>query len=111
MAENMTNPNEALVLNDGQGSLYAIPRQVLEQHRVMGDERAEIERLWGEGVSGFRMNAPMVDPSISPKADVNPSASSANLLTGFLVALPDAIVEAVLTGRPLPLKTDNPNWG
>jgi hypothetical protein len=52
-----TGKYNALVLTDQQGNYYAIPREVLESHRVTGEQKAQIEEAMGGDVEGFRWAA------------------------------------------------------
>ncbi len=47
------NNDEVLVLSDGEGTYYEIPREVVEQHRVSDERKAEIEAAAEDDVSGF----------------------------------------------------------
>jgi hypothetical protein len=55
----MSNPanqtNEVLVLTGEGGEIYAIPREVVEQHRVTGSNKTEIETQLEDEVSGYTM--------------------------------------------------------
>ena len=57
MADNTTNSKELLVLSDQEGNYFAIPRDVVEQHRVTGEQKEQIEQLMGSDVSGYGMLA------------------------------------------------------
>ncbi len=50
-----SDQNEVLVLTDEAGNLYAIPRDVVEQHRLTGEQKAQFESQLGEDVSGYSM--------------------------------------------------------
>ncbi|MFL5734410.1 MAG: pentapeptide MXKDX repeat protein [Chloroflexia bacterium] len=43
---------DVLVLNDQEGNWYAIPRDVVEQHRATAAQKAEIHKILGDDVSG-----------------------------------------------------------
>jgi hypothetical protein len=60
MADQTKDGVEVLVLSDRSGNLYAIPRRTLEEHRVSGNQRGQIEAILGSDVTGFawRENAP-----------------------------------------------------
>jgi hypothetical protein len=61
----MTSESEEMVvLRDGAGELYALPRRVLEQYRVPEHQKAEIEQAASPEVSGFM--------DISPISGLNP---------------------------------------
>jgi hypothetical protein len=47
------NNDEVLILSDGEGIYYEIPREVVEQHRVSDERKAEIEAAAGDDVSGY----------------------------------------------------------
>ena len=55
MANDAVQGNEMLVLTDENGNTYAIPREVVERHRVTADRKAAMERELGEDVSGYSM--------------------------------------------------------
>ena len=55
MADNSTQNKAVLVLSDGAGNYYAIPRNVVEEHRVTGEQRDQIEKVLGDDVSGYGM--------------------------------------------------------
>jgi hypothetical protein len=46
---------EALVLSDADGNIYAIPRDIVEAHRVTPEQKAQLEELLGDDVSGYTM--------------------------------------------------------
>jgi hypothetical protein len=64
---NTSEKKNALVLTDGKGNWYAVPTEILEQHKVTGDRKAEIERLFGDTASGFSFEA--LDPRTAMAAD------------------------------------------
>ena len=47
------NNDEVLILSDGEGTYYEIPREVVEQHRVSAERKAEIEAAAEDDVSGY----------------------------------------------------------
>lgn len=47
--------DDMLVLTDDEGNMYAIPRQVVEQHRLSEAQKAEITSELGDDVSGYSM--------------------------------------------------------
>ena len=49
------NTRDVLVLNDREGNWFAIPREVVEQHRATGEQMAEIQKIFGDDVSGSAM--------------------------------------------------------
>jgi hypothetical protein len=53
--ERQTVPNveEALILRDGRGAYYAIPRLLLDQLRVPDERRAELDALFSADTAGF----------------------------------------------------------
>src|SRR5689334_6536277 len=50
-----SDQSDVLVLSDEAGNMYAIPRQVVEQHMLTDQERAQIESQLDEDVSGYSM--------------------------------------------------------
>ena len=57
MADNSTQNKGVLVLSDGAGNYYAIPRNVVQEHLVTGEQRDQIEKALGDDVSGYGMMA------------------------------------------------------
>jgi hypothetical protein len=55
MATHNVEGNEVLLLTTEDGEMYAIPRDVVERHRVTGERKAAIESELGEDVSGYSM--------------------------------------------------------
>ncbi len=55
MASDTTRDNEMLVFNDPEGNYYAIPREMVERHKVTDEEKAELQNLMGDEVSGYSM--------------------------------------------------------
>ncbi len=54
--EDEAKQTEVLVLTDGEGNLYAIPRETLERHKLSGEGKAWLEKQMGEhgdDVSGY----------------------------------------------------------
>lgn len=47
--------DKVLILTDEEGNMYAIPRDVVESHRVTGEEKAQLESQLGADVSGYNM--------------------------------------------------------
>lgn len=45
---------EALLLRDGEGNYYEIPRGVIASYRVSAARKAELDAATGEDVTGFR---------------------------------------------------------
>jgi hypothetical protein len=45
--------DEALILRDGRGAYYAIPRLLVEQLRVPEERRAELDALFAADTAGF----------------------------------------------------------
>ena len=76
---------EALVLTDGEGKLYAIPRETVERYKVSGEQKAEIERELGDEVQGFSMFAAQANAASAANsaaaADVNAAQANAAFAT------------------------------
>jgi len=51
------NNDEVLMLSDGEGNYYEIPREIVEQHKVSNERKAEIEAADEDDVSGFSFDA------------------------------------------------------
>src|SRR5688572_6936744 len=47
------NNDEVLVLSDGEGTYYEIPREIVEQHRVSDERKKEIEAAAEDDVSAY----------------------------------------------------------
>lgn len=47
---------EMLVLADGSGSYYSIPRETVESYRVTEAQKASIEKVLGDDVAGYLQN-------------------------------------------------------
>jgi hypothetical protein len=47
--------NEVLVLTGEGGEIYAIPRDVVERHRLTGERKQAVERELGDDVTGYSM--------------------------------------------------------
>jgi hypothetical protein len=50
-----TEANEVLVLTGEGGEIYAIPRDVVERHRLTGERKQAVERELGDDVTGYSM--------------------------------------------------------
>ena len=46
--EDEAKQTEVLVLTDGEGNLYAIPRETLQRHKLSGEGRAWLEKQMGD---------------------------------------------------------------
>jgi hypothetical protein len=57
MGNEMTDEVEALLIIDESGDYFAIPREVVESHRLSTEERASVDEELGEDVEGFRQSA------------------------------------------------------
>ena len=56
MAQEPTGTREVVILSDNKGTFYAIPRKVVEDHRLTDEQRAKLEGLLGgDEVSGYAM--------------------------------------------------------
>lgn len=55
MINHGSDEGDILVLTDEEGNMYAIPRQVVEQHRLTEAQKAEITSELGDDVSGYSM--------------------------------------------------------
>lgn len=55
MASDTTRDNEVLVFSDHEGNYYAIPREMVERHKVSDEQKAELQELVGDEVSGYSM--------------------------------------------------------
>ncbi len=53
--EGSTAEKKVLVLTGEAGELYAIPQDALEQYRVTGEQKAQLEEQLGDDVSGYSM--------------------------------------------------------
>ena len=74
-----TESEELLVLRDGAGELYALPRRILEQHRVPEHQKAEVEQAASPEVSGFMDISPIGGLNLGPISGggtTNPSGPS-----------------------------------
>ena len=57
MAGDTSESDDVLVLSDHHGHMYAIPRDVVERHRLTPEQRTEIEKQIGEDVAGFQLQS------------------------------------------------------
>ena len=61
---------EMLVLRDGAGTYYRVPRALVEAGRVSDDEQARWEAALGEDTGGFALH--IFFPAASPPASTQP---------------------------------------
>ncbi len=53
-------PTEVFVFTDAAGNYYQVPRATFEQCRVPDDQKAEVERMFGQDdVAGFAQENPL----------------------------------------------------
>jgi len=57
MTSDISESGDVLVLSDPDGNIYAIPRPVVEHHRLTPSQKAELEQQLGEDVSGFQLQS------------------------------------------------------
>ena len=72
MSDNSNQNKGVLVLSDGAGNYYAIPRDVVQAHRVTGEQRDQIEKALGDDVSGYGM---MAGPGAAGPGAAGPGAA------------------------------------
>jgi hypothetical protein len=66
MMESKAKETEVLVLSDGEGNFYAIPREMVERHKLSAEGKVMVEKLLGDDVSGYMLMEPrqlIVDPA------------------------------------------------
>lgn len=61
MGNDMAERDEMLVLADEDGNYYAIPRETVERYRLSGEQKAKLEELLGDDVSGYMQNYYMME--------------------------------------------------
>lgn len=89
MSSENPNTREVLILTDETGNMYAIPRDVLVNHILTGEQKAAVEKeLSSEDVAGFSMAGR--DASTSSAANVQSAGAAANNYAGATSAAADA---------------------
>lgn len=86
MSSENSNTREVLILTDETGNMYAIPRDVLVNHILTGEQKAAVEKeLSSEDVAGFRWDA-----NTSSAANMQSASAAANNYAGASSAAADA---------------------
>ena len=110
----MANENEenieVLVLKDQKGNFYGISRKSLEEHRLTGEQLAEVQRQLGseaeDSVTGYGVDDRFL-PAEDQTKGVMPIAGD-HIAAGLASA--DAAAEnALLTGQYLPASAASPS--
>ena len=127
MANQPTNNDEFLVLTDEEGNYYAIPRDLVERHRMSGEDRTRVNELLGEDdVEGFSMYQQLMNEyrTVSYQAERRQEAAQERLARsaqeegeseagqGVVREKQGSRLGAILTGawRSLPfMRTASPN--
>ncbi len=80
------NPN-ALVLSDQAGNYYLFPLAVLQSHLVTGAQKAQVEKLMGDDVSGYiwQGEAPRGE---APRGEIPGVDRQQPVMTGVLMLIP-----------------------
>ncbi len=98
MADKMSNTGKpiefnlnTLVLSDQAGNVYVIPVATLQSHLVLGEQKAQIEKLLGDDVSGYggQMEAPKFEAPKFEAPKFEAPKFEAPTLSGMFVFLPD----------------------
>src|SRR6476619_539862 len=65
MAGDISDSGDVLVLSDNEGNVYAIPRPVVERHRLTPEQRAQVEQELGDDVAGFQLHSSYMNEKLA----------------------------------------------
>jgi hypothetical protein len=82
---------QVLVLRDGEGNLYLLDRNTIENGRIADDRRAEIQQLLQDDVGGYFFDVAALSNVINVPQTNNATAN--NIALGVFAVGPQTIVQ------------------
>jgi hypothetical protein len=84
---------QVLVLRDGEGNLYLLDRNTIENGRIPDDRRAEVQQLLQDDVGGYLFDVAALSSVINvPQTN---TATANNIALGAFAVGPQTIVQVV----------------
>lgn len=99
MSSESATTREVLILSDDSGNMYAIPRDVLVNHKLTGEQKAAVEKeLSKDDVEGFSQNQSAASGSLAASSNsantMGAAAGAANNAAGASAASVDSFTAA-----------------